>query len=148
MRLQSPNPTHICAASSAAAQRPELRLATIGSHNLGIATIADGSRFRGGPYTASPFIEKPFDHRVLLSDCRFEFKIASHRGIETRIPENGNLICATPYADRLTMILDVLTSPPSGDPPHCTPIRGDARRVTSTLKSAVKRYRGFRDAVG
>lgn len=51
-------------------------------------------------------------------------------------------------SDRLVALLDALTSPPAGDPPHRIPIDGDVRNVTSTLKSAVKRYQGFRDATG
>ena len=57
-----------------------------------IASIPDGTRFRGRPYTTPALIEKRLDRRVLLNDRRFELKIASHRGIRTQSLKDGNVI--------------------------------------------------------
>ena len=48
--------------------------------------------------------------------------------------------------DRMAPLLDELTCSPTEVPRHRIPIGGDARSVTSTLRSAARRYKGFRDA--
>ena len=81
--------------------------------NQSIASISDGTRFRGRPDTTPALIEKRLDRRVLLNDCRFEFDIASHRGgVEHKTHQmKSNLglcswppsaICPLPSARRLT----------------------------------------------
>ena len=48
--------------------------------------------------------------------------------------------------DGLVALLDELRCSPTEQPLHRIPIGGDARNVTSTLRSAARRYKGFRDA--
>ena len=60
--------------------------------NQSIASISNGTRFRGRPDTTPALIEKRFDCGVLLNDCRFEFNIASHRGSRTQNPSDENVI--------------------------------------------------------
>ena len=47
--------------------------------------------------------------------------------------------------DRLVALLDELRCSPTEQPLHHIPIRGNVPNVTSTLRSAVRRYKGFRD---
>ena len=54
--------------------------------NQSIASISDGTRFRGRPDTTPALIEKRLDCSVLLNVCRFEFNIASHRRSKTKHP--------------------------------------------------------------
>ena len=63
--------------------------------NQSIASISDGTRFRGRPDTTPALIEKPLDRSVLLNDGRFEFNIASHRGSRTQNPSVENIIYAS-----------------------------------------------------
>ena len=60
--------------------------------NQSIASISDGTRFRGRPDTTPTLIEKRLDRRVLLNDCRFEFNIASHRRSKTQHPSDERII--------------------------------------------------------
>ena len=57
---------------------------------LTAARLFDMVKARGYPTPA--FMEKRFDRRVLLNNCRFEFKIASHRMMRTQNSKHGNLI--------------------------------------------------------
>ena len=63
--------------------------------NQSIASIPDSARFGGCPDTTSALIEIRLDRRVLLNDCRLEFKIASHQGSRIRNPSDDNVIYAS-----------------------------------------------------
>ena len=55
-------------------------------------------------YPTPALIEKRSDRRVLVNNCRFEFKIASHQMIRTQNSKHGNLIYVTSLTERQRIV--------------------------------------------